>query len=328
MEDHGATELRFGLEWELWVLDKLLLGGATEAEVIETLVAQGVDEATAELSVHKLVESTSFNKMRTRLRRALMAERLERLQSELAMSDRDHIPMRADIDKETLYRDHWVGSWPVHLTQTAKEMRAVKRWSLDHLGQRLDGLEVEVNSDRLLAVDARDTETRTTTMSFREFATRAQHEASNDFYIVSRNGLFSRPELGTLWEDLTPLPKILVAPKFPHGVSLWLGPAGTTTPPHFDPHNVLLVQVQGRKRVRLAPRLTPDSLGVLDNYYLTPSLDEAFGDRVFTVELSPGDSLFIPVGWFHEVTSLEPSITLSFLSFPWPNHFHWFRPPR
>jgi hypothetical protein len=92
---------------------------------------------------------------------------------------------------------------------------------------------------------------------------------------------------------------------------------------HFDPHNVLLVRVQGWKSVRLAPSVTADSLGLLDNYYLAPSLDEAFGDHVFIVELSP-DSLFIPVDRFHEVTSIELSITLSFLSFPWPNHFHWF----
>ena len=323
-----STELRFGLEWELWVLDKLLLSEATEADVIETLVAQGVDEEAAEFGVHTLVESKRFDGLRQRIQRALMAERIERLQSELARGDRDHIPVRADIDRQALYHEHWAGSWPVHLTECAKEMHAVKTWSLDHLGQRLGDLKVEVNSDRLLATDARDTESRSTDMAFREFATRAQRESSNDFYIVSRNGLFSRPELETLWEDLAPLPEILVAPKFPQGVSLWLGPAGTTTPPHFDPHNVLLVQVQGRKRVRLAPRVTADSLNVLDNYYLVPSLDEAFGERVFTVELLPGESLFIPVGWFHEVTSLDPSITLSFLSFPWPNHFHWFRPPR
>ncbi|MFT5353497.1 MAG: hypothetical protein ACI9KE_000695 [Polyangiales bacterium] len=49
---------------------------------------------------------------------------------------------------------------------------------------------------------------------------------------------------------------------------------------HFDPHNVLRVRVQGWKSVRLAPSVTADSLGLLDNYYLAPSLDEAFRPRV------------------------------------------------
>ncbi|MFO0614459.1 MAG: cupin domain-containing protein [Polyangiaceae bacterium] len=55
-------------------------------------------------------------------------------------------------------------------------------------------------------------------------------------------------------------------------------------------------------------------------------LDPA-AERVFDVALGPGEALFIPAAWIHEVTALAPSLTLSFLTFPWPNHFHWLGPP-
>ena len=121
----------------------------------------------------------------------------------------------------------------------------------------------------------------------------------------------------------------MVPLKPPRGVSLWVGPAGTITPPHFDPHNVLLVQVQGRKRVRLASRIRAGLHQSHDGYYLAQPIDEVFAARpelVATVILEPGQALFVPAAWFHEVTALEPSMTLSFLNFRWHNHFHWLGP--
>jgi ribosomal protein L16 Arg81 hydroxylase len=44
------------------------------------------------------------------------------------------------------------------------------------------------------------------------------------------------------------------------------------------------------------------------------------------VVLDPGDSLYIPAGWWHRVTSLDVSISFSLLSFRRPNDFSWYRP--
>jgi ribosomal protein L16 Arg81 hydroxylase len=322
------TELRLSLDWELWVVEQLLFSGKREG-LVHTLVQQGVAPELARERVLEIFQSPGFRRLERRIGEARLAAKLQRLQEDL---ERERHPpklaVRAHIDAETLLAEHWVRSRPLLLTEAVRDMQAVREWSLSKLAERFPTLEIEVNVDRLAAARPDDTETRARTLALRELVKQAEAAPSNDFYVVSRNGLFSRPELAPLWDELAPLPPFLAKPVFPQGASLWIGPAGTITPPHFDPHNVLLVQVQGSKRVRLAPRVRCSLHAELQGYYLGASLDEVFApEAILTVELQAGQALFVPVAWFHEVTSLAPSITLSFVGFVWPNHFHWLGTP-
>jgi hypothetical protein len=337
LRDSGTlpTELRLSLDWELWVVEQLLFSGKREG-LVHTLAQQGVAPELARERVMEIHASAGYRRLERRIGEARLAAKLQRLQDELERErgvepgverGAGGVAVRADIDAATLLAEHWVRSRPLLLTEAVGDMQAVREWSLQSLAARFPALEIEVNVDRLAAARADDTETRARTLTLRELVEQAEAAPSNDFYVVSRNGLFSRPELAPLWDELTALPPFLAAPRFPHGASLWIGPAGTITPPHFDPHNVLLVQVQGSKRVRLAPRVRCSLHAELHGYYLEGSLDEVFApEAILTVELQAGQALFIPVAWFHEVTSLAPSITLSFVGFVWPNHFHWLGP--
>lgn len=327
-EDALPTQLRLSLDWELWVVEQLLFT-AKLGDLVDVLSAQGVDPDQARARVLEIRTSPGFERLEERVGEARLAARLQRLQSELD-GPQLRIPVRDHIDPQTLHDEHWARSRPLLLTEAARQIPAVRNWTLRTLAERFPSLRVQVNVDRLQAKDHADTERRATFMTLPEFVERVEAGPSNDFYIVSRNGLLARPELSSLWDELVELPPFLTPLTPPRGASLWVGPEGTRTPPHFDPHNVLLVQVQGRKRIRLASRIRAGLHAEFQGYYLRRPIDEVFADdpgAVASVILEPGQALFVPAAWIHQVTSLSPSMTLSLLNFRWPNHFHWLGPP-
>jgi len=112
---------------------------------------------------------------------------------------------------------------------------------------------------------------------------------------------------------------------------LFFGPKGTVTPLHVDHFmtHSWLAQLVGRKRVLLfapedvdrIPGLNPPGALLSDLFFQKEDhadhpRNEGGSSRgaVQTYEaiIGPGEVIFIPAGWAHTVTSLEPSITMSF----------------
>lgn len=125
--------------------------------------------------------------------------------------------------------------------------------------------------------------------------------------------------------------------------SIWLGTEPTYTPLHRDPNPNLFCQLFGIKSVRLLHPSLGHSLfhrvqrqiGQQGSSYLRTSEmmqgverkalhhavweSEAELDNVYEVAVHPGDSLFIPTGWWHSVKSKGSSGALN-MSANW-----WFR---
>ena len=142
-------------------------------------------------------------------------------------------------------------------------------------------------------------------------------------YLTGNDRALAEPGLKRFARDLSFDSRVLDPERTATHANLWIGGTGATSPLHCDRVNVLNLQVAGRKTFRLAhPGSMPDVYAIRGMFSvvdaLAPDLDR-FPDftrvRLFEVALEPGDALLIPVGWWHHVTALKPSVNVSFTNF-------------
>ena len=101
----------------------------------------------------------------------------------------------------------------------------------------------------------------------------------------------------------------------------WVGPAGTVTPLHCDYDDNIFAQVWGTKRIFLAPPhhdefLYPSEANAI--LFGSPVDPEApdfdkypLARHACMIEciVNPGDMLYVPAGWFHQVRALTFSLS-------------------
>ena len=95
------------------------------------------------------------------------------------------------------------------------------------------------------------------------------------------------------------------------------------TPMHSDAEDGLLVHVDGVKRFAVAP---PSSYSALARFATTSGAHDALfrgSDAVVTGELRPGDALYLPRRWVHDVESETPTLSIA-LRFDLPAHLDFF----
>lgn len=101
----------------------------------------------------------------------------------------------------------------------------------------------------------------------------------------------------------------------------WIGPAGTLTPLHCDYDDNIFAQIWGSKRIFLAPPHHDEFLYVKEAsamLYGSPFNPEAPDYAAYPlarqasmieVLVQPGDMLYVPAGWFHQVHALTFSLS-------------------
>ncbi|MBY0403267.1 MAG: cupin-like domain-containing protein, partial [Cyanobacteria bacterium] len=175
-----------------------------------------------------------------------------------------------------------------------------------------------------------------TTATLAEFIQKLEDEPeSNDFYLTSNNMGHHLSVFKPLWTQRPLFPEFLdptLIEKDRAVPSFWFGPKGTMTQMHQDITNSFYVQVYGSKKFYLiSPFQTPymyhhqnffspldiENLDLL-SYPLAKKL------KVIECTVNPGEILFIPLGWWHQVRSLEISIAMSFTNFRRKNYFEPF----
>lgn len=300
-----------------WVARNLSWGAAA-SELVETLVGGGVAEDVARREVALVASSSLGAPLASALRRLDRAGELTSLLAGLRKSAPLE-ELRALPDADTFHGRYWATNTPVVVRGFLATWARPFTPTFADLRARFGDVEVEVMRGRDAYEDpGLHFEKIVARMTLAAFLDVVEGPPTNDVYMVARNDALRGP-LALLLDEIEPPADLF---KRRSGVSLWLGPSGTLTRLHHDATNNLFCQVLGRKRVTLVP---PHQLAIADTaigFYATerPS-SEALREHAMDVTLEPGDAVFLPVGWWHEVESLAPSLSLALVGFTRKNSF-------
>lgn len=327
MEPHTATRAS-----KEAILVRLLLAGST-AEGL-TLAGREIGLTGEEVAV--ISRETSSNPLYsigreywTRLQsREWYFAALAKMASDRGTMRRLDVARPAALSRPTFLRNYYYSNRPVLVRGAALKWPAVSKWTEDYLTKKCGNSVVEVMAGRASApVPAQNTGDRLRkTLKFGDYIRQVYHSGpGNDSYMVSRNHFFERAGTKVLLRDLKRSP--YVNTQRAREVRMWFGPSGTVTPLHYDDKNNLIVQVVGRKTIRLYSPWFSEHMAQRRHWYAgcDPRETRYPSDVSLPVELTcdllVGDALFLPVGWWHAVYSKSISMSLSFFDFGVPNEF-------
>lgn len=315
-------------EWRRWIAENLMLGHPPAA-LAGILAQSGIPPQLAQAEIAAALKSPYLHGVQRLHNRLAKRDWLLGIQARLNRMAPQEVPRRERLTAEAFLHEHYLCNRPVIITGMLDDWPARGKWSLDWLEAQFGEREVEVQFGRNADANYEmNSIAHKRVMPFGEYLALVDGAGStNDFYMTANNDGRNRQALDELWQDIPLLPEYLDGGR--KGF-FWLGPAGTVTPFHHDLTNNFMIQVMGRKRVRLiAPCETPKLQN--QRHCFTPvdgrdidlqRFPSMAGVPVIDCELAPGEILFLPVGWWHFVEALDISLTISATHFRWDNDFY------
>ena len=323
--------------WKTWMAYSLL-NGLEPQRVREAMISYGVSPLLAKAAVEDAL-SHPYLKAGYQLR-----EKFDR--REWLLNTIHEVGKRADKEfldvpkiEAPLYDEfkkrYYSRNRPVIVTNAIEDWPA-KDWTPESIRELAGDAEVEVQYDR-----AKDPlyqahfNRHSKKMKFADFIDDVLRlSPSNDLYMTSNNKPMEHTDLQCLKKDYGEIRDGYFA-KQRRG-DLWLGPAGTITPIHHDLTNNFFIQIYGRKKIKLvSPLQTPK---LYNEFFVYSKAD--FSDintrrfpktrelDICEFVLEPGQALFLPIGWWHHIESLDISISLTFIEFKGVRNDHYSSFPK
>ena len=323
--------------WQQWIAENRLRN-CTPESMLQTMVAAGIDRVAAEAEIAAMERDPVF----------LAARRHQQLQRKLEsvlgnqqklwemaphyreVERRSHVPAAEFMDRYVR------GCRPLVLTEVARDWPALRRWSPADLKARFGHLEVEIQAER-----SADPKYEINKLAHRRSVRLADFVdqvvgggATNDYYLTANNEALRRPDFAPLLADIGTLPEFCDRAELAQRASFWFGPAGTDTPLHHDTLMLLHTQIVGRKRWRFISPLEAPKLYNFYQVYSPIVLDapdlarfpDFAGVKVLEVIVGPGDTVFLPLGWWHQVSSLDVTLSFSYSNLAFANQFEYRNP--
>jgi Cupin-like domain len=227
---------------------------------------------------------------------------------------------------------------PTLFDGAAQHWPCVRRWDRTYLQETLGDLKIKVYRGRTpLREGARPQEgpsvpaARATTLG--EYLEGVGERADEQRGYVTEISLFGDAK------------RLLTDIRIPVGdlrrmveASLWVGVGGNRTPMHYDEMDNIYIQVHGAKRFVVAPPTAAGDMALCGpeapefqardssfrfarRPFVTATGEPDFEDvDVSVFDLSPGDLLYLPAYWFHDVEARSLSLSVNLWSRPRGNH--------
>jgi hypothetical protein len=233
-------------------------------------------------------------------------------------SEFPQVDRRSRLSLREFRKEYLYSGKPVVITDAIESWPARSRWTLDHFASRYADTPVTVyrlGGERYEA-------SRAETMELSHFIARVRTHSFDTYPCYVRDdwqifmahkellGEYDVPKYFFDWFVLLPGFMRLIYPR------IFIGPRGAITPLHLDiwGTHAWLAQLVGRKRWVL---FSPDQQRWLYDCSVQPQNPDFKRFPLFRktkpieCTIGPGDLIFVPGGWAHEVVSLDATISIT-----------------
>jgi hypothetical protein len=324
-------------DWLQWIAENRLRD-CQPASMLASMVAAGLDETQSKAALARMEEEPAFRAAR---RMQQVQRKLESLVANLqllwASAPRyEVVEKRAAPSRDEFLERYVRGCRPVVLTDVTGDWPAMQRWSPDDLKRRFGTLEVEIQDGRNADPNYEQNKLlHARTVQLGPFVDRVLAGGpTNDYYLTANNEALRSPGFRPLLADIGSLPPACERAQLDQRSSFWFGPAGSTTPLHHDTVMLFHTQVVGRKRWRLISPLETPKLYNFNNVFSPVDIDRPDLDRyplfrevtILDVTVEPGETIFLPLAWWHQVLSLDVALSFSYSCLDMPNAYEYQNP--
>ena len=330
-----ALPATLNASWHRWIVEQRLHGCTVES-MLQVVEGAGLARVDAERIIATLDENPAYAVAQMLQQRHRKLESVVLNLQRLWSSDPQYrtVEKRASLSDEEFAERYVRGCRPVVLTGHTRDWPAMRKWSADDLKRRFGHLDVDIQSGRNADDKYEQNKLlltkRVNLGAFVDQVVRAG--VTNDYYLTANNELLRRPDFAPLLKDIGSLPPLCDRSQLRAPLVVLVRPSRhrhAAAPRHADalPHpggrdasaGASCHRSNGRVSTTFAT-CSAKSTWNGPTRARFPAFEEA---TVLEVVVESGETMFLPLGWWHQVASLDVSLSFSYSCLAVPNHFEY-----